>query len=357
MAMTLQQLADRVCATLVGDGSLEVTGCAPIESAGPDQVTFLANMKYLRHLRTTRAAAVIVGPDVPQAGNASRLVAADAYMAFRDAMVALYGFRRHPDAMEAPDGVSRLAAVHPESVVGPGTIVHPFACIERGARVGARCHLYPGTVIGSDAVVGDECILFPNAVVYDRCVLGDRVTLHANTVVGHDGFGYATQGGAHHKIPQSGIVVIEDDVEIGAGCAIERAALGETHIGRGTKLADLISIGHGTRIGEHCLLVSLVGVSGSVEIGRNVVLGGQAGIVGHVRIGDGVQVAGRSAIAGDIPSGMKVGGAPAVELDRSKRNALVGTDLYGLAQRVRELERALARIQPELPEPADGRRR
>ena len=153
-------------------------------------------------------------------------------------------------------------------------MIHPRAVIEIGAVVGERCVIYPGAYIGPHARLGDECILFPNVVIYDYCQVGDRVTLHANTVIGHDGFGYATHQGAHHKIPQTGIVVIEDDVEMGAGCAIERAAVGETRIGKGTKFADLISIGHGTTVGEHCLFVSLVGVSGSVEVGKYVVLGG-----------------------------------------------------------------------------------
>jgi UDP-3-O-[3-hydroxymyristoyl] glucosamine N-acyltransferase len=165
--------------------------------------------------------------------------------------------------------------------------------------------------------------------------------------VGHDGFGYATHEGEHHKIPQAGIVVIEDDVELGAGCAIERAAVGETRIGRGTKLADLISIGHGTSIGAHCLFVSLVGVSGSVEVGSYVVLGGQTGVAGHLKIGDDVQAAGKTAIVRDLPAGSRVGGVPAVAIDQAKRNAMVAADLYGLLQRVKQLEKTVERLRPD----------
>ncbi len=346
MSMTLRELAERSGAALVGDGSVRVSGCAPIERAGPGEVTFLANSKYSRFLETTRAAAVIVGPRTEVPRGRTRLVAENPYLAFRDAMVALYGFRTHPRPAGGGAGtVSDRAVVHPEAVIGESTAVHPHVVIERGARVGRGCWLYPGVYVGPEAEVGDDCVLFPNVVVYDRCVIGSRVTIHANTVVGHDGFGYATEAGVHHKIPQAGIVVIEDDVELGAGCAVERAALGETRIGRGTKFADLISIGHGTHVGEHCLFVSLVGVSGSVEVGNHVVLGGQTGVVGHLRISDGVQAAGRTAIAGDVPPGLKVGGVPAVELEKAKRNALVGMDLYGLSQRVRALERELERLR------------
>ncbi len=345
MTLTLSELAGRINATLIGDGATTVSGCASIETAGPEEVAFVANAKYGRHLASTAAAAVIVGPSVPCPDHVSRLVSDDPYYAFRNAMVALHGYRQHPEPMDdRGDGISPGACVHPEAALGKGVRLHPNAVVERGASVGDQTVLYPGAYVGPDARVGNECILHPSAVVYDRCVLGDRVILHANTVVGHDGFGFATHQGRHHKIPQAGIVVVGDDVEIGAGCAIERAAMGETRIGSGTKLADLISIGHGTHIGEHCLFVSLVGVSGSVEVGNYVVLGGQVGVTGHLSIGDGVQAAGKSAIAHDIPPGQKVGGVPAVDIDQAKRNALAGRDLYGLAKRVRQLERELERL-------------
>lgn len=343
--MRLAELAERIGAALHGDGSTEIAACAPIESAGPGQITFVAKPRYARFLKTTRAAAVIVDPRVRCPPGVTHLVSDDPYFAFRNAVVALHGFRRHPDPIgPAEAGVSRLASVHPTAAIGEGSVVHPHAVVERGAVVGRRCVLYPGAYVGPEASVGDECVLHPNAVVYDRCVLGSRVIVHANTVIGQDGFGFATHAGAHHKIPQTGNVVVEDDVEFGAGCAVERASVGETRIGKGTKFADLISIGHGTHIGRHCLFVSLVGVSGSVEVGDYVVLGGQVGVIGHLTIGDRVQAAGKTAICNDIPAGTKVGGVPAVELDQWRRNVMAFTDLYGLQQRVRQLERQLERM-------------
>jgi UDP-3-O-[3-hydroxymyristoyl] glucosamine N-acyltransferase len=346
MAMTLGQLARRIGATLVGDGAVEITGCAPIEHAGPGEVTFVARAKYARFLESTEAAAVIVGPDQPCPPGPAYLVVDDPYFGFRNAVVELHGFRRPPDPIgEVRNGVSSRASVHPEATIGAGSVIHPHAVVEKGALLGRDCMLYPGAYVGPDVRLGDECLLYPHAVVYDRCVLGSRVTLHANTVVGHDGFGYATHDGAHHKIPQAGIVVIEDDVELGAGCAVERAAVGETRIGRGTKLADLISIGHAARIGEHCLLVSLVGVSGSSDIGNYVVLGGQTGVTGHLKVGDGVQAAGKTAIVRDLPPGAKVAGVPAVELDQWRRNVTVAADLYGLLQRIKTLEREVEQLR------------
>ncbi len=340
--MSLDELAKRVGATLEGDGSVEVTGCASIESAGPGDVTFLTNRKYARFLETTAAAAVILDSKTPCPARAASLISDDPYFAFRNATVALHGFREHPTPPEGP--ISPRASVHPDATVGPRTIIHPYAVVEAGATVGSDCVLYPGVYIGAGARLGDECILFANSVVYDRCLIGNRVMLHSCVVVGQDGFGYATHDGVHHKIPQVGIAVIEDDVELGAGCAIERASVGETRIGRGTKFADLVSIGHGTRIGKHCLFVSLVGVSGSVEVGNYVVLGGQVGTIGHVKIGDGVQAAGKTGITGDVPPGARVWGMPAIDLGRARRNMMVGTDLYGLAKRVRQLERELERM-------------
>lgn len=344
MRLTLHDLAERIGARLEGEGSIEVARCAPIQSAGPGDVAFVAHPGYLRHLATTRAAAVIVGENVACPTGVHRLVAADPYFAFRNALILLNGERRHPAPMDAPDGgdVSPRASVHPGAIIGDGARIHPHATVEAGASVGARTVLYPGAYVGPDARVGEDCVLFPNAVVYDRCVVGDRVTLHANTVIGQDGFGYATHGGVHHKIPQTGTVVIEDDVELGAGCAVERAAMGETRIGAGTKFADLISIGHGTTIGRHCLLVSLVGVSGSVTLGDYVVLGGQVGVAGHLAIGDGVQAAARTGIVDDVPTGAKVGGTPAVPIAVAKRNALAGMELAAMAKRLRRLERLVA---------------
>jgi UDP-3-O-[3-hydroxymyristoyl] glucosamine N-acyltransferase len=344
MTLTLAQLAEKIGATLHGEGERPVRGCAPIENAGPDEITFLVNPRYARYLESTKAAAVIVDRKTACPGSVTRLVADNPYFAFRNALIELHGFRQHPKVMGAgEDGISQRASVHESASIGAGTRVHANAVIEAGAVVGSDCVIYPGVYIGAHSTIGDGCMLFPGVVVYERCRLGDRVTLHANTVVGQDGFGYATHQGVHHKIPQTGMVVIEDDVEIGASCAIERSAMGETRIGRGSKFADLISIGHGTTMGEGCLVVSLVGISGSVEVGKFVAFGGQVGVAGHIRIGNMVQIAAKAGVVSDVPDGAKMGGIPAIELDKAKRNALVGLELFELAKRVKKLEREARR--------------
>ena len=348
MAIRLDELAQKIGATLHGDGSAQVSSCAPIESAQVGQVSFLANRKYAAHLATTNATAVIVASGATVKAGVAILEAVDPYFAFRQAMVVLHGFRKHPAPMGAAEknnSISERAVIHTTVGIGEGCAVHAGAVIERGVTLGARCVIYPNAYIGEGVQIGEDCIVYPGVCIYDGCVIGNRVTLHANTVIGSDGFGYATHKGRHEKIPQSGIVVIEDDVEIGSCCVIERAAMQETRIGAGTKFADLISIGHGTRIGKHCLLVSLVGISGSVDMGNYVVLGGQVGVTGHLSIGDGVQVAGKSAVVGDIPAGMRVAGVPAIESDAALRNHLVFRDLFGMSRKLKSLEREVAKLQ------------
>jgi UDP-3-O-[3-hydroxymyristoyl] glucosamine N-acyltransferase len=195
------------------------------------------------------------------------------------------------------------------------------------------------------AKVGADCVLHPNAVVYDGCILGDRVILHAGTVIGQDGFGFATHGGLHHKIPQVGIVRVEDDVELGANCAVDRATLGETVIGAGTKFSDLVAIGHGTVIGQHCLLVAQVGIAGSVTLGKYCVLAGQVGVAGHIKIGDGVTMAAKSGVINDIPSGQTVLGQPAIEINKAKKNYVAFVQLAELREKVRLLESRLRQLE------------
>ncbi|MHB8766240.1 MAG: UDP-3-O-(3-hydroxymyristoyl)glucosamine N-acyltransferase, partial [Deferrisomatales bacterium] len=292
--MRLAELAERLGAELRGDPEVEVSSVATLAEAGPEQVSFLANAKYRPQLRTSRAGAVIVGPADADPGRAC-LVSTNPYLAFARAVTLL-----HPEA-HPRRGVAPGAHVHPGAQLGEGVSALAGSAVDEGAEVGANTVLYPGVYVGCGARIGRDCVLHANAVVREGCVLGDRVILQPGAVVGSDGFGYARDGARQVKIPQVGIVVLEDDVEVGAGSTIDRAALGETRIGRGTKIDNLVQVGHNVRVGEDCLLVAQVGVSGSTRIGDRVVLAGQVGVVGHITVGDGSVVGAQSGVGSDLP--------------------------------------------------------
>jgi UDP-3-O-[3-hydroxymyristoyl] glucosamine N-acyltransferase len=321
IVMRLKELA-RLIGAEVADakaGEVEVRSAAALEDAEAGQVSFLSNLKYQSHLQTTRASAVIVATATPgdaAAAGVALLRAGDPYYAFMQAVVALHGHRKHP-------------------VSG----IDPRAYVDETAKIGAGTIVYPGAFVGPGVVVGRECILYANCAIYEGCVLGDRVIVHSCAVVGNDGFGYATHKGVHHKIPQVGNVVIEDDVEIGAGAVIARAALGSTIIGRGTKLDSVAVVGHGTRIGEHSLLVALCGIAGSVSTGHHFVAGGQAGVAGHLKIGDCVSLAAQTGVTGDLADNSVMGGSPAMPLQMAKRIALLCWKMPELFARVRDVEK------------------
>jgi UDP-3-O-[3-hydroxymyristoyl] glucosamine N-acyltransferase len=324
--MTLKELAAAIGAEVVGgDPEHVIDSVATLEDAREGQVSFLSNARYTRLLETTKASAVIVARNV-RSERVALLRTQDPYYAFRQAMVKLHGFRRHPHA-----GIHPAAHVDPTATVGEGTV------------------LYPGVYVGPRAKIGRDCILYPNVVVYDDCVLGDRVTLHANCSIGHDGFGYATarlpgEEVRHHKIPQAGNVVIEDDVELGAGCAVDRATLGSTVIGRGTKFSNLVTLGHGTRVGRHGLFVAMVGLAGSVKAGDYVTLAGQVGVAGHLEIGDRVTVGAQSGVMNDVPSGTTLVGSPAMPAGQARRVYTVFQQLPELLDRIRKLEQRLQEL-------------
>ena len=312
--MTVNELAAAIGAEVAGDGGARITSAATLEDAGPGQVGFLSNRKYLKQLESTKASAVIVAPGIRHDGL-TLLKTADPYYAFAQAVVALHGFRKHPNAG-----------------------VHPKAHVDETATLGEGTVVYPGAFVGPRARIGRDCILYANAVVYDDCVLGDRVIVHAGAVIGQDGFGYATHKGVHHKIPQVGNVVLEDDVEIGANTCIARAAMGSTTIGRGTKVDALVMVGHGTKIGEHGIIVAHVGIAGSCTIGHHVTFAGQAGVAGHLKIGNLVTVAAQAGVMADLDDQTVVIGTPAMPASHARRVYAIFTQLPDLLDRVKKLE-------------------
>lgn len=337
--MRLDELAQRLGATLElpPDGraaaDTDITSCATLDDAQPGQLTFLASPKYAPRLAATRASAVVVAESTrrPDGLRAALLRAKDPYFTFRNAVVELHGFRKHPHT-----GIHPLAYVHPTATVGDGTVIYPFVYV--GPRVR----------------IGRDCILYPNVCIYDDCVLGDRVILHAGCSIGHDGFGHAThalpgEAPAHHKIPQVGNAVLEDDVELGANCSVDRATLGSTVIGRGTKFSNNVVIGHGTRVGPHNLFVAQVGLAGSVTTGRYVVMGGQVGVAGHLTIADEVQIAAQSGVMNDLPEKGQYLGAPAMPAAQARRVYNHFLNLDELARRLKDLEKKVAELESRPP--------
>jgi UDP-3-O-[3-hydroxymyristoyl] glucosamine N-acyltransferase len=288
-----------------GPADRMIDGVAPLSGAGEAQLSFLSNPKYAAQIASTQAAAIFVSDDL--AGDDDRFIrVANPYYAMAS-VVAKY-FDRRP----MPIGISPLASIASTSTLGANVAIGPFSTIADDVVLGDGVVIFPNVSIQAGTTIGEGTIIYPQVSIYDRSVIGRRCIIHSGVVIGADGYGFATEGGRHHKIPQIGIVRIGDDVEIGAGSTIDRAALGETIIGDGTKIDDLVMIAHNVKVGRHCLLVAQVGIAGSTELGDNVVVAGQSGFAGHLKIGSGVQVAAKSAVLDDVPDGAKVMGIPAI---------------------------------------------
>lgn len=321
--MRLDELANAIGATLCGDGALDVRSVATLKEALPGQVSFLHNPRYAELMDSTDASAVIAGHGV-RSDRLAILASAHPQLAYARAVEILHGHRRH-----GFQGAHPQAFVDPTAIIGPGTVIYPFAYVGPGARVGS------------------DCILYPQVTIYDHCALGNRVIVHAGASIGHDGFGFATHQGVHHKIIHSGRVWIEDDVEIGPCTTIARGVPGDTIVGQGTKIDALVIIGHNVRIGPGCLLVGQSGVAGSTELGRHVTLAGQAGVIGHLRIGDQVTVAAKSLVTRSVENGETVMGAPALPVSRARRSYATFANLQELTERIRTLERRLNAMSGE----------
>ncbi len=334
-AFTLAQLAARVGGDVVGKGELRVTGIRPLEEAGPEHLSFYHNRRYLEAARASKAGALLVAEAALFPGR-TLLVRRDPYVALAELLELFY-----PAPAPAP-GVHPSAVVAPSARIGEGASVGPHATVGEGAVVGERAVLGPGCVVGEHAEVGDDTVLRANVVIEAGCRVGARCLLHAGVVVGSDGYGFATVGGVHRKVPQVGIVVIEDDVEIGANCTIDRATLGETRIGRGCKLDNLVHVGHNVQVGEHSLLVAQVGISGSTKLGHHVVMAGQSGAVGHIRIGDGTVVTAKTGVTEDTPPGAMVSGFPSRPHKQWLRALANLYSLEELRRTVKRLEAALS---------------
>ena len=346
--ITLQELAGLVGGKVEGDGAIEVTGIASLENAGEGEITFVAERKHASRLEKTRASAVILPPSLPSVPIPA-IRTPNPYLAYAKAQSF---FQERP---YVPRGVDPRAFVGSRVKIGHDVSIYPFVYVGEGSEIGHRVVLHPGVYLGDSVRVGEGSVLYPNVAVMDRCIVGSRVVIHAGTVIGSDGFGFARDGASYVRIPQVGIVVIEDDVEIGANCCVDRAAMGKTWIKHGVKTDNLVQVGHNVTIGEDTILVAQVGIAGSTEIGNRVALGGQVGVVGHIKIGDGAMIGAQSGVAQDVAPGQILSGSPVFphrewlkaqavlpKLPEMKRS------LGELEKRVKELEEA-AGLKTENP--------
>lgn len=342
MPFSVTDIARHVGGQVLGDGSLQIKAMAPIEAAKAGDLTFAENDDYFARADKSGASAILVDEMVSaSAANNSKVLirVANARVAFAKVLALFW-----PPPAFSP-GVHPAAVISKSANIDPSAHIGPLCVIGDRARIGARAVLQGRNHVGADCTVAEDTNLFPNVTLYPRSQIGQRVIIHAGTVVGADGFGYVPDQGIHRKVPQIGNVIIHDDVEIGANVTIDRGALGPTIIGKGTKIDNLVQVGHNVVIGEHCIIVSQVGIAGSTRIGNNVTLAGQVGIAGHLKIGDGATVAAQSGVMTDIPAGEKWLGAPAVPAPQMKRIYIGWQRLPELIQRVNQLERQLEALK------------
>jgi len=338
--LTLGEIAQILGGRLIGDPSIKVRGIKGIEEAEEGDLTFVGSEKYLKFLFSTRASAAIVFKEVDS--PIPLIILSNPYLGIVKLMEKFY-----PTKLPSPS-ISPHCWISPSAKIGQDVYIGPFVYVGDEAEIGNRVILYPGVYVGSRVKIGEESILYPNVVLYEGTIIGKRVIIHAGTVIGSDGFGYLKEGDAVFKIPQIGGVKIEDNVEIGANCAIDRATFGWTKIGRGTKIDNLVQVGHNVSIGENCLIVAQVGIGGSTVIGRGVIIGGQVGISDHVKIGDEVKVSGKAGIFRDVEPNEKVGGVPQMPHGRWMRVAAELVKLPELRKSLKELEERISLIEEKL---------
>ncbi|MDD3579821.1 MAG: UDP-3-O-(3-hydroxymyristoyl)glucosamine N-acyltransferase [Desulfobacca sp.] len=343
MAKTLGELAQLVGGECQGPPELRLRGIAPFERAGPDEITFITQTRYGRRADQSQAGALVVAP---QWRHLQRplIITADPYLAYaKIAQVFAPPRARWP-------GISNRAFLGKAITLGQEVSIAPLVCIGDQVRLGDRVTLMPGTVVGDRVSIGADTLVYPNVTILDGCSLGQRVIVHSGTVIGSDGFGFAPDGEEFVKIPQLGTVIIEDDVEIGANCTIDRGALGETRIGRGVKIDNLVQIAHNVVIGDNSIVVAQVGISGSTHIGKNVQLAGQVGLVGHIEIGDRVRIGAQSGVTHSIPAGQTVTGSPARPHAEFLRLMGVLSKLPQLYKTVKDLEKNIKALEAAVPQ-------
>ncbi len=340
--MKLSDIANKLNCKLRGDGEIQIHGVAPIEEAQPDELTFVSNPKYLSKINATRAGAIILSSAAPFTSMAT-LIAENPYLVFAQAIELFY------TSPEPIPGIHPTASIPDSAILGEGHSIGANVVIGEGVRLGDRAVVYPNVTIYPYAEIGDGFIAHSNAVVREYCQIGHRVTLQNGAVVGADGFGYAPQADeSYYKMVQSGIVVLEDEVEVGANACIDRATVGETRVKRGTKIDNLVQIGHSSKVGQHSVLAAQVGLAGSTRVGDHVVLAGQVGVAGHLTIGDGVVATARTGIGRSVEANKKVSGAPEMDSTLWKRNYILMREFPDLVRTLKRLKKEVEQLKEQL---------
>jgi UDP-3-O-[3-hydroxymyristoyl] glucosamine N-acyltransferase len=335
---TLADIARLVEGDLSGDGGKRILGPAPFEGAGPEHITFAGQKKYIRKLETSGAGAVLVPMDT-SCESKDIIRVKNPQLAFTK-VIALF----HPPS-RLPRGIHPKAVIGNDFSCGEDVAVGPGAVIQNRVAVGHRVQIHPNVVIGDQVEIGDDVVIYPNVTILDKCRIGNRVIIHAGTVIGSDGYGFESDGERFHKIPQLGIVQIDDDVEIGALNAIDRAAFEKTWIKSGVKTDNLVHIAHNVVVGENTVIVAQVGISGSTTLGRNVILAGQAGIGGHITIGDRAVIGSKAGISQSVPGGAMLSGFPGIPHRLWLRVQRAVSKLPDLFKQVGDLEKRIQKIE------------
>lgn len=336
VSRTVRELADWVGGEVIGDGDIPIQAARPLTEAGPGDLTFVETDRHFASWETSSASAAIVPTSIPINGKPLIRVAdplgafATIVLAFRGAQSSTHTGRIDPTAI-----------IHPTAKLGPEVTIGPYAIVGADTVLGARCELYPGVQVGRNCRLGDDVTLYPHVVLYDDCVLGDRVMIHAKAVIGADGFGYRTHQGKHTKVPQLGCVEIGNDVEIGACTTIDRGTFGPTRIGDGTKIDNLVMIGHNCQIGCHNLIVGQAGLAGSVTTGDYVVLAGQVGVADHLTIGDRSVIGAQSGVPHSVPPDSRMLGTPARPIREAQRMFFANAKLLNVIRDIRRIKKAL----------------
>ncbi len=339
MVLSLAQIAELVQGTLAGDGAIPIHDVAKIEDAQSGELSFIANPKYAKYIDTTRASAVIVSQDFPETKCATIRVA-NPYFAF---LKVLQTF--HPPADTVAEGIHPTAVIGENTKIGHGSRIGAYVVIGRDCQLGDGVVIHPGTVIGPEVQIGERTIIYANVVIRERVRIGNRVIIHGGTVIGADGFGFAREGQVYHKIPQVGTVVIEDQVEIGANCTIDRATMGQTVLHKGVKLDNLIQVAHNVEIGENTVIAAQTGISGSTKIGSNAIIGGQVGFVGHIEVGNNATIGAQSGVSKSLAGDAVYFGYPAKPIMQAKREEAALRKLPELLKKIAELEARLAAVE------------